>query len=59
MRHLHPFDLILSPSKDEVAALSLPKSLILRQAQDEDFGVTPTPIPYAMALAARARLIAC
>jgi hypothetical protein len=32
------FDLILSLSKDEVAALRLPRSAILRQAQDEDFG---------------------
>jgi hypothetical protein len=32
------FDLILSLSKGEVAAPSLPKSSILRQAQDEDIG---------------------
>jgi hypothetical protein len=35
-----PFDFILSLSKDEVAALRLLKSPILRQAQDEDFGAT-------------------
>jgi hypothetical protein len=33
-------DLILSLSKDEVAAPNLPKPSILRQAQDEDFGET-------------------
>ena len=38
------FDLILSPSKDEVVAQSLPESSILRRAQDEDSGVTPAPI---------------
>jgi hypothetical protein len=33
-----PFDLTLSLSKGEVDARRLPKSSILRQAQDEDFG---------------------
>jgi hypothetical protein len=37
------FGLILSLSKDEAAAASLPISSILRQAQDEDIGERSRP----------------